>query len=135
MSRVDKAFQHVNRDVFVLKEDGSAVMQSTASQTIKESLELLNVREGNQVLEVGTGSGFSTSLLSYLVGSDGFVVSLDIEPEMTNRARELFKQKNIVNARFETKDGRKGDAEGAPYDCIVAWASAEYLPQNWINQL
>lgn len=135
MNRINESFQFVDRDSFVLKEDGTVVMQSTASQTIRESLELLNVQKGNRVLEIGTGSGFSTSLLSYLVGSNGFVVSLDIEPEMTNRAKELFKQKNIFNARFETRDGRKGDEEGAPYDCIVAWASADYLPQNWLNQL
>ncbi|MBA4493674.1 protein-L-isoaspartate O-methyltransferase [Paenactinomyces guangxiensis] len=135
MNRLDEAFQSVERDSFVLREDGSAVMQSTASQTIKEALELLNIQEGNRVLEIGTGSGFSGALLSYLVGSNGLVVSLDIEPEMTNRARKLFKQKSITNVRFGTRDGRLGDEKNAPYDRIVTWATADHLPLSWLNQL
>jgi protein-L-isoaspartate(D-aspartate) O-methyltransferase len=135
MSRVDEAFQNVNRDEFVLREDGTVVMQSTSNKGIKESLEMLNVQEGDRVLEIGTGSGFSTALLSYLVGSSGYVVSIDIEPEMTARAKKLFEQKNITNVRFETKDGRKGDQESAPYSHIVAWATAEYLPSSWVDQL
>ncbi|SEN48662.1 protein-L-isoaspartate O-methyltransferase family protein [Lihuaxuella thermophila] len=135
MSRVDEAFQNVNRDEFVLREDGSIVIQSTASNAIKSGLEMLDVKEGSRVLEIGTGSGFSGALLSYLAGSSGTVVSLDIEPELTRRARELFKQKNITNVRFETKDGREGFESEAPYDRIIAWATPEHIPDAWKDQV
>lgn len=135
MSRIDEAFQSVNHDEFVLREDGSVVIQNTSSQAIKESLELLDVQEGDRVLEIGTGSGFSTALLSHLVGSEGSVVSIDIEPEMTTRAKGLFEQKGITNVRFVTKDGRTGDIKNSPYDRIIAWTTSDYLPLPWVDQL
>lgn len=135
MNRVDEAFQHVDYDSFVLKEDGSLITQSTTSRAIKRDLELLDVQEGNQILEIGTGSGFSGALLSYLVGSSGFVESLDIEPDLTKRAKKMFKKMDINNVRFETKDGRLGEEKYAPYDRIIAWTTPDLLPKSWVEQL
>lgn len=135
MSRVDMALQNVDRDFFVLREDGSQVTQSTANVAIKSGLEMLDVQEGNRVLEIGTGSGFTGALLSYLVGSNGFVVSLDIEPDLTNRAKEMFKNQNITNVQFETRDGRDGFESETPYDRIVAWTTPEVFPAIWKRQI
>lgn len=135
MSRVNEAVRNVNRDEFVLLENGSQIMQSTATDAIVSSLELLDIQPGNRVLEVGTGSGYSTALISYLVGSSGKVVSIDIDPELTQRASRLFENKGINNALFVTQDGRKGFSNEAPFDRIVAWATADHVPQAWIDQL
>lgn len=135
MNRVDVAFQNINRDEFVLKEDGSIITQSTSNKAIRSGLEMLDVKEGDRVLEIGTGSGFSTALLSYLVGSRGSILSIDIEPELTNRARKLFKQKNITNVRFDTRDGREGIESEPPFDRIIVWATPECIPDTWIEQV
>lgn len=53
-------------------------------------LRLLDVQPDHRVLEVGTGSGYSTALLAHLVGAGGQVISLDIDPEMVTRAGRLL---------------------------------------------
>jgi protein-L-isoaspartate(D-aspartate) O-methyltransferase len=78
---VTEAFQLVDRNEFVYREDGSLIPQITADHGIQAGLELLDVQEGHRVLEIGTGSGYSTALLAHLVGQNGSVVSLDIEPD------------------------------------------------------
>ncbi|MBD1372837.1 methyltransferase domain-containing protein [Hazenella sp. IB182357] len=135
MNRVVEAFHVINRDAFVKREDGSQVTQSTADHAIQKGLEMLNVKVGNRVLEIGTGSGFSGALLSHLVGMSGSVVSLDIDPQLTERAKKLFDRHQIRNVQFETRDGRKGYEKQSGYDRIIAWTTPERLPNAWIDQL
>ncbi|AUS07479.1 hypothetical protein C1X05_00465 [Laceyella sacchari] len=133
MSRVGEAVVAVNRDAYVLRPDGTQITQTTATRGIVKSLELLDVELGMNVLEIGTGSGYSTALLEYLVGNGGTIVSIDIEPEMTERAKRLFQGRSHLS--FVTKDGRQGYKQGMPYDRIVAWATAQYLPSEWVEQI
>ncbi|MBA4496210.1 protein-L-isoaspartate O-methyltransferase [Paenactinomyces guangxiensis] len=133
MKLIDEAIKAVNRDTYVLRQDGTQITQSTATRAIVKSLELLDIQPGMKVLEIGTGSGYSTALLKYLVGDEGSVVSIDIEPEMTIWAKQLFQHQS--NVSFFTGDGRKGYTEGAPYDRIVAWETAQYFPKQWSKQL
>jgi hypothetical protein len=65
-------------------------------------------------------------LLAYLVGCNGSVVSIDIDPEITKRAKALFQDQ--PNVSLFTGDGQYGCANNAPYDRIVAWATAQTLP-------
>ncbi|WP_194830716.1 protein-L-isoaspartate O-methyltransferase family protein [Laceyella tengchongensis] len=133
MSRVEEAVKAVNRDAYVLRPDGTQITQTTATRGIVKSLELLDVEMGMNVLEIGTGSGYSTALLEHLVGNEGTIVSIDIEPEMTDRAKRLFQGKSHLS--FITKDGRQGYKQGMPYDRLVAWATAQYLPSEWVEQI
>ncbi|SDY25382.1 protein-L-isoaspartate O-methyltransferase [Thermoactinomyces sp. DSM 45892] len=128
---VGQAMERVDED-FYIKQDGKVLQQSTARFAIQGDLELLAVEEGNKVLELGTGSGYTAALLLELIGETGKLVSLDIEPSLTERARGMFVGRN---AEFHVKDGRLGWAEGAPYDRIVAWATPDKMPQAWVDQL
>lgn len=135
MTTIAEAFERVNREKFVRKEDGSLIPQITSDAGIRASLELLDVQKGQRVLEIGTGSGYSTALLASLVGPNGKVVSVDIEPELTTRARQMFEEQNMHHVQFETQDGRKGWEADAPYDRIVAWTTPDQLPEAWKHQL
>ncbi|MBD1373964.1 methyltransferase domain-containing protein [Hazenella sp. IB182357] len=135
MENLDWAFQNTNRDDFVLQENGKRITQSTANSGIRNGLSMLDAREGNRVLEIGTGSGFSGALLSYLVGSSGSVISLDIEPTLTKRANRLYKEKDIHSVQCITRDGRLGDSDHAPFDRIIAWTTPQEIPNHWIEQL
>ncbi|WP_255518248.1 protein-L-isoaspartate O-methyltransferase [Thermoactinomyces sp. CICC 10521] len=135
MTTIAEAFERVNREKFVRKEDGSLIPQISSDDAIRASLELLDVQNGQRVLEIGTGSGYSTALLASLAGSNGRVVSVDVEPELTARARQMFKKQNIHHVQFETQDGRKGWEADAPYDRIVAWTTPDQLPEAWKHQL
>ncbi|MBH8605596.1 protein-L-isoaspartate O-methyltransferase [Thermoactinomyces sp. CICC 10522] len=135
MTTIAEAFNCVNREEFVHKEDGSLIPQISADDAIRNTLELLDVQQGQRVLEIGTGSGYSTALLASLVGPSGKIVSVDIEPKLTARARQMFEERNFHHVQFETQDGRKGWEAAAPYDRIVAWTTPDQIPNAWKQQL
>lgn len=135
MHPVDKAIQAINRDVYVLREDGSCVTQSSSKEIIASILRFSDIRPGQRVLEIGTGSGYSTALLANLVGPSGKVVSIDIDPELTQRASRLFRNQGLDQINAVTKDGREGFQKASPFDRIIAWATVEYLPKPWKDQL
>jgi protein-L-isoaspartate(D-aspartate) O-methyltransferase len=132
---VDYALTDVVMDAYVLEPDGQPIPQSSSPKIIAAALRLLQVQPGARVLEVGTGSGYSTALLAHLVGSDGFVVSLDVDSNLVKRASSLLAKNNFANVKLVVADGREGYSTEAPFDRIIVWATAELLPQTWIEQL
>ena len=101
-------------------------------------LEQLEPKEGDKILDVGSGSGWTSALLGEIVGEKGKVIAIDIIPELME-----FGKKNIVKYNFIEKgiveficaDGSKGYKKEAPFDKILASASAEKFPQAWKEQL
>lgn len=132
---VDYALMDVVMDAYVLEPDGQPIPQSSSPTVITAALRLLEVPPGARVLEVGTGSGYSTALLAHLVGSDGFVVSLDVDSNLVERASSLLAKNNVANVKLVVADGREGYSIEAPFDRIIVWATADILPQTWIEQL
>jgi len=129
------AMATVPYDAYVLESDGTPVRESSTPEIVANVLRLLEAKPGERILEVGTGSGYSAALLAQIVGAVGHVVSLDVEPSVTYRARERFARTNITNVALKVADGRAGYSDLAPYDRIVAWATAEVLPHAWLAQL
>jgi protein-L-isoaspartate(D-aspartate) O-methyltransferase len=132
---VDYALTDVVMSAYVLEPDGQPIPQSSSPTVIAAALRLLQVSPGARVLEVGTGSGYSTALLAHLVGSDGFVVSLDVDSNLVKRARSLLAKNNLANVKLVVADGREGYSTEAPFDRIIVWATADILPKTWIEQL
>jgi protein-L-isoaspartate(D-aspartate) O-methyltransferase len=132
---VDCALTDVVMDAYVLKPDGYPIPQSSSPIIIAAALRLLQGPPGARVLEVGTGSGYSTALLAHLVGRDGFVVSLDVDSNLVKRASSLLAKNNLANVKVVVGDGREGCSTEAPFDRIIVWATADILPQTWIEQL
>ena len=77
-------------------------------------LETLNVRPGHRVLEVGAGTGWNAALLAHLAKPNGQVVTMDIQADVTRRARRHLKRQGIENIRVITGDAARGYAKGAP---------------------
>lgn len=101
-------------------------------------LELLEPKEGEKILDIGSGSGWTTALLADIVGPKGRVFAIEIVPELKefgqkNTAKYNFVEKGI--AQFICADGSKGYEKEAPYDKILASASAEKVPSSWRGQL
>jgi protein-L-isoaspartate(D-aspartate) O-methyltransferase len=112
------------------------IRHTTPTELIAAMLELLDPEPGQRVLEIGTGSGFSTALLARLVGADGLVVSLDVDTEMTERAGRVLVADGVSNVVLRRADGRTADPEHAPYDRIISWAQADRaLPAPWLEQI
>lgn len=97
-------------------------------------LDALDVHPGHSVLEIGTGTGWNAALLSRRVGESGRVVSIEIDPVITDAAREALARAGY-SPLVICADGAGGYPGAAPYDRIVATASVrEIVPQAWLEQ-
>ena len=93
---------------------------------------ILSGNKINKVLEIGTGSGYQSAVLSQLVKK---VYSVErIEPLLI-QARKRFQDLELKNIETKFSDGRLGWEEKAPFDAIIATAASDELPQQLLNQL
>jgi protein-L-isoaspartate(D-aspartate) O-methyltransferase len=124
-------------EVVVLKRspDGAALSTSSQPGLMARMLEALEVRPGHAVLEIGTGSGYNAALLAELVGPEGRVVTVELDPEVSARARECLEAAGYGRVIAVCGDGRLGYPPGAPYDRITVTAAAERLEAAWLEQL
>jgi protein-L-isoaspartate(D-aspartate) O-methyltransferase len=105
-------------------------------RTVRDMLRLLEVRPGDRVLDVGSGSGWTTALLAHLTGPGGEVVGVELEPELVVFGRRNLQHSKRPWARIEqAQPGRLGWPEGAPFDRILVSAEARHLPQELVDQL
>lgn len=142
-SRLLKAFQEIPRHLFVPeglkhKADHDAALPIGGGQTISAPstvglmLQALRISPSDKVLEIGTGSGFQTALLTRLVRD---VYSIERNLELVKQVKD-----RLVNAGFGTVNLRAGDgmlgwSEHAPYDIIIVSAGTDQIPQTLTSQL
>ena len=103
--------------------------------TVVAMTEALEVEKGQKILEIGTGSGWQASILSYLVGEKGFVYSIEIIEELAEFAKKNLKKLGIKNVEVVEKDGSEGLKEKAPFDRIIVTAACPDIPKTLIDQL
>lgn len=108
--------------------------QQTASQPSLQALylKLLQLQPSDRVLEIGTGSGYQTVLLSHLAQH---VYSVERIRELSQRARNVIDQLRISNIALLVGDGTIGWSRYAPYDAILVGAGAPTVPQALVDQL
>lgn len=146
MSKIDQAFQLLKRSNFLpLAMKPMAGLDSplpighnqTNSQpsTVGRMLEWLDPRAGDRVLDVGSGSGWTTALLSYIVGPKGSVYAVEKVPELVEFGRRNNKKAGVKNVRFFKAGEVYGLPEYAPFDRILVSASADELPEVLLGQL
>ncbi|MCA9392372.1 protein-L-isoaspartate O-methyltransferase [candidate division WWE3 bacterium] len=102
--------------------------------TVAVMLELLDVQTGDSVLDVGSGSGWSTALLGHLVGDSGSVLGVEIIPELVSFGQQNLSKHHNLNATI----GQAGEDLGEPgqtFDRILVSAEARQVPQALIDQL
>src|SRR5438093_6979132 len=98
-------------------------------------LEALAIEEGQRILEIGVGTGYNAALLERLVGAAGTVVSIDVQADVAEEAREHLASAGHSRVRVIAGDGYAGYAALAPYDRIIATASVRDIPLAWRDQL
>jgi protein-L-isoaspartate(D-aspartate) O-methyltransferase len=146
MSRIDEAFARVPRVDFVPSRYKNLASVDTAlpigfDQTISQPttvrimLEWLDVRPGHRVLDVGSGSGWTTALLSLLVGDEGKVYAVEKIPELMEYGRENCGKLSINNVEFHLAGDELGYPEQAPYDRILVSAESKDIPESLLAQL
>lgn len=97
--------------------------------------EYLDIQMGMKILEVGTGSGYHTALLSYLVGEKGKVFSVERIKELSERAQKIFEELEYFNIITSIDDGTMGWPKNAPFDRILITAASPTIGQPYIDQL
>jgi len=140
------AFSEISRVEFLpkdLEKDAFANIAlpigygQTISQpaTVAIMLELLNPERGHNVLDVGSGSGWTTALLCYIVERRGRVTALERIEELLEWGKNNVDKYNYLRdgeegvAEFHLADGSKGFKKNAPYDRILVSASVESVPK------
>src|SRR5579875_3405242 len=130
--RVLEAMAAVPRERFVNPAERDRAYENIAlpidcGQTISQPivvarmLELLELRRGDRVLDIGTGSGYHAALLALLAGQ---VWTVERHAELSARARLLFAELGIDNVTCLTADGASGLPEQGPFDAINVAAAA-----------
>lgn len=143
--RVLDAMQQVPRELFVPPDVRHMAYQNTplsigSGQTISQPYmvawmtELLDLRGGEKVLEVGTGSGYQAAILSLLLPR-GRLVTVEREPALAETARIRLAERNCQNVTPLTAGPVPGAPECAPFDAIIVTAACPRLPDSLIAQL
>jgi protein-L-isoaspartate(D-aspartate) O-methyltransferase len=94
--------------------------------------ELMQLQPDSKVLEVGTGSGYQAAVLAELMED---VYSIEIIPELAQRATETLNSLGYDNVRTRRDDGYYGWPEEAPFDAIIVTAAPDHVPQPLVQQL
>ena len=110
-----------------------ATTSCSAPSVVATMLEAGQAAEGDRVLEIGTGTGWTAGLLSNRLGSAA-VSSVDISPKCVAEARERLQSLGL-NPTLAIWDGYQGYEPGAPYDRIIATASLRQVPPAWLAQV
>jgi protein-L-isoaspartate(D-aspartate) O-methyltransferase len=140
------AFRDVNRENFVpenLKnrayEDaplplmrGKTISQPTTVIMMTAALEL---KDGEKVLEVGSGSGYQSAIIAKIVGEKGKVITTEVIPELVTFAKNNLSKSGISNVFVHEEDGSKGIKQEAPYDKIIITAACKEFPKPLLEQL
>jgi protein-L-isoaspartate(D-aspartate) O-methyltransferase len=94
--------------------------------------EALGVSKGDTVLEVGTGSGYQAAVLAEMGVT---VYSIELEPELAERAARDLARLGYANVHVKAGDGYRGWPEHAPFDAIIVTAAPGHVPQPLVEQL
>jgi protein-L-isoaspartate(D-aspartate) O-methyltransferase len=141
--RVLNALDRVPREEFVRPEDRQRAYANRAlpiggGQTISQPLivglmsQLLQLKGGERVLEIGTGSGYQAAVLSLLARE---VFSIEIDPQLAAGAAGLLHRLGYANVRVRAGDGFYGWEEAAPFDAVIITAVAPRIPERLVAQV
>lgn len=105
----------------------------SAPHMVALMLELLDIREGHDILEIGTGSGWNAALIAELVGPKGSVTTIEYVKELHDSAKNSLDE--YFNVECIKGDGKNGYEKNAPYDRIIVTCAAQDIPETLNSQL
>jgi protein-L-isoaspartate(D-aspartate) O-methyltransferase len=94
--------------------------------------ERMNLKKGEKVLEIGTGSGYQAAILAEMGVN---VYTIEIIKELAEHAKEVLTSEGYKNIHFLNGDGYKGWPEHAPYDAVIVTCAPDKVPQKLVEQL
>lgn len=116
------------------KAPGKVFTSSSSMPSVVFSMLVdLDVRPGQRVMEIGTGTGWNAALLAHRVGAEN-VVSVEVDPAVAEGARQALRRVGYGNVNVRTGDGLLGHPPGAPYDRVIATCGLRSGLFNWVRQ-
>jgi protein-L-isoaspartate(D-aspartate) O-methyltransferase len=116
--------------------DGTVLSSSSQPSMMALMLRQLKLRPGDNVLEIGTGTGYNAAIMQYIVGDTGSITSVEVDKELAHEARIHLQHARIGNnVTVVDADGAMGYAPRAAYDRIIATVGIWDVPPAWIKQL
>jgi protein-L-isoaspartate(D-aspartate) O-methyltransferase len=141
--RVLSAMLKVERHLFVPKEFRNSAYSDQPlpigeGQTISQPYivalmtELLELKGGERVLEVGTGSGYQAAILAELAAE---VYTIEIVEKLASSAKKVLLESGYQNIKVKAGDGYLGWPEAAPFDAIIVTCAPDHIPEPLLDQL
>ncbi|MEU9886964.1 methyltransferase, FxLD system [Sphaerisporangium sp. NPDC051011] len=119
----------------VKRDDNGLTLSSVSAPHLQATmLEAAEIKPGMRVCEVGSG-GYNAALLAELVGDGGHVTTVDIDPDIVERARTLLNEAGYHHVNVLQADAEEGVPNAAPFDRIIVTAGSWDIPPAWIDQL
>ncbi len=119
----------------VSADTGKPQSSLSAPIIVAKMLVLLELEEGMNVLEIGTGSGYNAALLASLVGESSLVTTIDIDEQLVSEAERRLRAAECEGVHLVCGDGDLGFAAGGPYSRIVVTAGCADVSPAWVQQL
>lgn len=116
-------------------DDGAVLSCASAPVIVAMMLDQLDIQPGDRILEIGAGTGYNAALMTHITGPGGQVTTVDIDPEVTAKARAALNATGHEAVTVITRDGALGDDENAPYDRIIFTVGPWDIPAPIVNQL
>lgn len=116
-------------------EQGQWLSSSSQPAIMAIMLEQLGLKPGHKVLEIGAGTGYNAALMAHIVGETGRVVTIDIDEDLVEAAREHLAVAGFAQAQVVCADGGYGYPEAAPFDRIILTVGAPDITPAWWEQL
>lgn len=131
---VEKAYEDTS---VPLKTNASGMVTASVSQPTMMAIMLdqLQLKAGDNVLEIGTASGYNAAIMQYLVGDSGHVTTIEIDKELAEQAERNLIRANMGQVKVVHADGAVGYAPRAAYDHIIATVGVWDIPPLWTKQL
>ncbi|MFI0780913.1 ATP-grasp peptide maturase system methyltransferase [Streptomyces sp. NPDC021212] len=123
---------HLTADQAVETVPGVPTSSSTTPVTVVGMIEALDVEDGHTVLEIGTGTGYSTALMCHRLGEDN-VTTIEVDPGVAARADAALEAAGYSTWTV-TGDGLLGHPRRAPYDRVIATCAVRRVPHTWVRQ-
>lgn len=123
---------HLTADQAAGLVTGVPTSSSTTPVTVVSMLEDLEIDDEHTVLEIGTGTGYSTALMCHGLGEDN-ITTIEVDPQVAARADAALEEAGFSTWTV-TGDGLLGHPARAPYDRVIATCAVRRIPYTWVRQ-
>lgn len=134
----DMALEDVYTDrALGVKTDASGLLTSSSSQPSMMAVMLnqLQLQAGDNVLEIGTATGYNAAIMQHIIGDSGTVTSIEIDHHLAQKAQVNLGRAKMSRVSVVNADGSQGYSPRAAYDHIVSTVGVWDVPSAWFNQI